>query len=290
MPARRRSFTPRLPLARCRRLAGAVERLVGAAAARVLSGQGRLRREDVREKATGDFVTAIDLRTEQRLRRELLELLPAAGWLGEETETLRADAELLWVVDPIDGTSNFAHGLPHFAVAVALLDRGEPLLAVVHCQPEDRCYVAIRGGGVRCGRRRLELPDRRIDAGAIVGCQWFRGQQDLRFLAALQSRGNRIRTFGSTVTQLVDVACGRLDANVQQQGKAWDIAAAGLLVEEAGGRFTDWAGERIFPLRDLASHAASGDGPGPDPHYPNVAAGPRAHRQIVQLLRRPSGA
>ena len=86
----------------------------------------------------------------------------------------------------------------------------------------------------------MKAPRGRFDDGAMIGCQWFRGQADMRFLVALQSRGARIRTLGSTVVQLCDCAAGRLDGNVQQQGRLWDFAAAGLIAQEAGLRFTTW--------------------------------------------------
>jgi myo-inositol-1(or 4)-monophosphatase len=199
--------------------------LVADMAARIGKAQRRLRPGDIRQKGVGDFVTAADVRAERRLRRELLRLLPAAGFLGEESDPAGLEHEFLWVVDPIDGTSNFARGLPHFAVSVALLQRGQPVLAAIHCQPEDATYTARLGAGAQRAGRRLRTPPGRLDDGAILGCQWFRGQQDLEFLQRLQGDGARIRTLGSTVTQLADVATGRLDGNVQEQGRIWDIAA-----------------------------------------------------------------
>lgn len=257
-----------------RRLAGRIRDIVTVVATDIRGARGRLRPGDVRRKGEGNFVTTVDIRAERKLRRQLLALRPDAGWLGEESEATALDRDLVWVVDPIDGTSNFARGLPHHAVAVALLWRGDPIVAVVHCEPEDAIYIAVRDGGCRRNGRRIEIAPVQLGDGAIVGCQWHRGQQQLDFLARLQRRGNRIRTLGSTVTQLADVAMGRLDANVQQQGRVWDFAAAGLLVEEAGGRFTDWAGRRIFPVRDLEVE-----------HTPSVAAGPAMHRQILAVLR-----
>jgi len=247
--------------------------LVKAAAQRIARAQGRLRPGDVRRKGVGDFVTRVDVECERILRRELTALLPDAGFLGEETDPRQVDRDWLWIVDPIDGTSNFARGLPHFAVSVALLHRRQPLLAVVHCAPEDALYTAVHRGGARRNGRRIAIPATTLDDGAIVGCQWHRGQQQLAFLARLQQRGNRIRTLGCTVTQLADVAMGRLDANVQEQGRSWDIAAAGLVVEEAGGRFTDWRGEPVFPFADLAIA-----------HTPTIAAGPSVHAALVGLL------
>lgn len=248
--------------------------LVAAAARRIARAQQRLRPADVRRKGVGDFVTRVDLACERALRRQLTALLPEAGFLGEESDGRHVDHDWLWVVDPVDGTSNYARGLPHFAVSVALLHRRRPLLAVVHCAPENALYSAVRGLGARRNGRRIRVPTRTLDDAAIVGCQWHRGQQQLAFLARLQRRGNRIRTFGCTVTQLMDVAMGRLDANVQQQGRSWDIAAAGLVLEEAGGRFTTWSGAPVFPFEDLAVG-----------HTPSVAAGPRIHAALLRLLR-----
>lgn len=256
-----------------RRVEPQVTAAVAAIASRLLPAQRRLRPGDVTRKGVGDFVTAIDVRSERRLRAWLQRALPEAGFLGEETDPADLGRDWLWVVDPIDGTSNYAHGLCHFAVAVALLHHGDPQLAVVHAFPEDARYVARRGAGATRNGRRIRIPRGRSDDGAILGCQWFRGQQDLQFLADLQRDGGRIRTLGSSVTQLVDVAMGRLDANVQQQGRIWDLAAAGLIVEEAGGRFTDWRGRRVLPFADLAVE-----------HTPTIAAPPRVHRRVLTLL------
>jgi len=251
---------------------------VGALAAEIADGiaraQRRLRPSDVTRKGVGDFVTAIDLRTERKLRRELRKLLPEAGFLGEETDPDLLDNDWLWIVDPIDGTSNYSRGLPQFAVSIALLYRGQPVLGVVHCQPEQGLFVAVHREGVWRNGRRVPAPRGRFDDGAIVGCQWFRGQADMSFLPALQSEGARIRTLGSTVVQLADCVMGRLDANVQQQGRLWDFAAAGLVCVEAGMKFTDWTGAPVFPVRDLrVGHTAT------------IAARPNVHRRILALLR-----
>ena len=256
------------------RLRGAFAAHGRGVAASIATAQRRLSPADVRRKGTGDFVTAIDLRAERRLRSLLARVMPEAGFLGEESAPSDLDLPWVWVVDPIDGTSNFARGLPHFAVSVALLWRGQPVLACVACAPEQAVYVAVHGRGAFRNGRRLRMPPGRLDDGAMIGCQWFRGQQDLAFVARLQRCGGRIRTLGSSVTQLADVATGRLDGNVQEQGRVWDIAAAGLVVEQAGGRFTDWSGRPVFPFHDLAvAHTAT------------VAASPGVHRRLLRLLK-----
>ena len=231
------------------------------------------RRGDVRRKGPGDFVTAVDLAAERWLRGRLADLVPGAGFLGEETPSSDLERGFVWCVDPIDGTSNYAHGLPQYAVAVALLERCRPVVASVWTAPEQALYAAARGLGATRNGRRLRIPAGRRDDAAIHGAQWFRGSEDLRFLGALQKHGARIRTFGSTVVQLMDVACGRLDANVQQQGRIWDLAAAGLVVEEAGGRFTDWGGKPVFPFPSLAVE-----------HTASLAAPANVHRQVLAAL------
>lgn len=273
MPRMAASRAPQSPAAKATALRRPLGALVAAAAGRIARARARLRPADVRRKAVGDFVTAIDLRTEAELRRGLRALLPDAGFLGEETAPAALDADWIWVVDPVDGTSNFARGLPHFAVSVALLHRGQPLLGAIHCAPEEALYTAVRGGGARRNGRAVRAGRARFDDGAMVGCQWFRGCADMTFLARLQSRGARIRTLGSSVTQLADVVMGRLDANVQQQGRIWDIAAAGLVACEAGLRFTDWSGAPVMPFADLRIG-----------HTATVAATPAVHRQVLALL------
>ena len=269
MPASERSAALRL----ARQLRAGVRDEVRAIAGTLAQAQRRIKPANVHRKGVGDFVTDFDVRAERRLERRLTALLPTAGFLGEESDPSALERDWIWVVDPIDGTSNFSRGLPHFAVSVALLWRGQPYLACIHCAPEEAVYEAIHGAGAWRNGRRLRMPAGRLDDGAIVGCQWFRGQQDLGFLAQLQQRGARIRTLGSTVTQLADVASGRLDGNVQEQGRIWDIAAAGLVVVEAGGRFSDWRGEAVFPFRDLQIG-----------HTATVAAPPRVHRGLLRLL------
>lgn len=259
---------------RANEVRAATAETVTTVARRIAAAQRRLRPADVRRKGVGDFVTKVDVSAERHLRRELGRIVPEAGFLGEETGATALDRDWIWVVDPIDGTSNFSRGLAHHAVSVALLWRGQPVLACLHCAPEDAAYAALhRGGAFRDGRR-LRTPRGSLDDAAIVGCQWHRGQQRFRFLARIQERGSRVRTFGCTVTQLTDVATGRLDANVQEQGRIWDIAAAGLLVQEAGGRFTDWRGEPVFPFARLdIGHTAT------------IAAPTAVHRALVECLR-----
>jgi myo-inositol-1(or 4)-monophosphatase len=260
---------------RLRRLAQTA-RTVARETGAFVAGKHRPDGLDMTRKGVGDFVTAVDLAAETRLRRQILAAWPDHGIVGEELPAHEPDAEFVWILDPIDGTSNFGRGHPIFAVSVACLHAGRPIAAAVHCLPEDVTYHAAKGCGARRGRRPLVLPPRRqgLSDAAILGLQWHRGRRSIRYLDALTATGTRVRNFGCTVTQLCDVATGRLDGNVQEQGKIWDFAAAALLVTEAGGRFTSWRGDDIFPLASLDW----------DRHYPSLAAAPAVHRQLCKIL------
>jgi myo-inositol-1(or 4)-monophosphatase len=261
-----------------RRLAPSLRELVGTVGRYVARAQRRLQARDVGDKGHGDPVTAVDLRAERRLRAQLLQWLPEAGFVGEESPAVGVDRAFVWVVDPLDGTSNFARGLPCFAVAVALLWRGQPVLAGVHTMPDDAVVHAIAGhGAFRNGRRlRLRPEAGRGDDRGIFGCQWFRrpGPAELEVVRRLQRRGARLRLLGSTVVQILDVATGRLDANIQAPGRLWDLAAALLVATEAGACCTDWHGRSIFPIVDWNL-----------PHRATLVAPKVLHRTLLAAMR-----
>lgn len=243
------------------------------AAAVAVNGARRPRDRARTRKAPGDFVTPVDLRCEGLLRRHLLAALPVAGFLGEETGCLGLDRDYVWVVDPIDGTSNYANGISQWAVAVALLHHRRPTMAVIWAEPEAAIYTAIRGQGAHRNGRRLPRPTPTWDDGSVVGCQWPAGHAGF-VLDAIQAEGARVRNFGSTVLQILDVACGRLDANIQAQGRIWDLAAPSLVLEEVGGAILEWNGRRVFPSQQLDAE-----------HRTSLAAMPKVHRKVRQRMR-----
>ena len=259
---------------RLERTARRAAQAIGALIVRRRSGLGRIAAQ---RKGEGDFVTGVDVAAERRLRRLLLAEHPDHGFLGEESGATALDAPYVWVVDPIDGTSNYLHGLAHYGVSIACLHEGMPIAAAIHAMPDDVVYSAAAGLGARRGRGRLQLARTHLDDNAVLGMQWLRGVCELPWLPRLLGTGARVRVQGSTVTQLCDVAAGRLDGNVQEQGHVWDIAAASLIVIEAGGRFTCWNGAPILPFATLSAAE----------HYPSLAAPPGVHEQLVDLLRRP---
>lgn len=225
----------------------------------------------------GDPVTDLDLAGEHRLRQRIARRWPGHGFIGEETGLSDVDRAHVWIVDPIDGTANFAAGLSPWGVSIACLRDGMPVAGAVYVFPEDVTVVARRGSGTHVGRRRIRIPAAaRLDANSVIGVQWFRGATRLPFLPGVLGTGTRVRVFGSTVVQLCDVARGRLQANVQEQGKLWDIAAAGLIVQEAGGNFARFDGRPIFPFSAAQL----------DQDHSSVAGPPGVYRQLIRLLGR----
>jgi myo-inositol-1(or 4)-monophosphatase len=208
-----------------------------------------------------DLVTETDLAVEAMLRKSLGGLLPEAGFLGEEGSAGEGLDGLKWVVDPVDGTTNFAHGLPFVATSVALCRDGEPLLGVVNLPLLGELYAASRGGGAtrNGGTIRVSATNNLIEALVATG---FPYRID-RYMDAVLGQLSRalpatqgVRRPGAAALDLAYVACGRYEGFFEFALNPWDTAAGVLLVEEAGGRVGRMAGGpyRIGDADVLASN------------------------------------
>jgi myo-inositol-1(or 4)-monophosphatase len=201
-----------------------------------------------------DLVTEFDRRSEAYVRAEIARRFPDHAWLGEESGAAAGPASLAagvpehrWIVDPLDGTTNFAHGYPFFAVSIALETRGERTLGVVYDPLRDECFAAARGrgawlNGVPIRVSNVGTLDRALAATGFPYDVHERPEDTLAVFAPFLSRVQGIRRDGSAALNLAYVACGRFDVFWEAKLHAWDVAAAALLVEEAGGRVTDFAG------------------------------------------------
>jgi len=195
----------------------------------------------VSTKGAGDFVTRADLRAEELIRAELAEARPSYGWLGEETGASPGkDPTRRWIVDPLDGTSNYLHGLPHWAVSIALEHKGEVVAAVVFDPAKDELFVAEKGAGAWMNDRRMRVSGRKrmIEMLFATGLP-YGGRADLpdtlRDLARLLPACAGVRRWGTAALDLAYVAAGRYDGFWERGLNAWDTAAGLLLVREAGG-------------------------------------------------------
>jgi myo-inositol-1(or 4)-monophosphatase len=206
---------------------------------------GEVERLQVSLKGPGNFVTAADRRAEEVLRTELAKARPGYGFLGEEGGRVEGtDQTHCWIVDPLDGTTNFLHGIPQFAIAIALAREGTIVAGLVYNPASDELYTAERGKGAFMNDRRLRVAARRRLDDAVVACGLpHRGRGDLtqfrNEIAAVQSQVCGLRRFGSATLDLAWVAAGRLDGYWERNLSPWDMAAGLLLVREAGGFVTD---------------------------------------------------
>lgn len=236
---------------------------------------GEVENLQVSLKGPADFVSNADKRAEQIVFEELRKARPTYSFLGEEgTEVKGTDGQHRWIVDPLDGTTNFLHGVPMFAVAIAL-ERGDEIVASVIYNPVmDELYTAEKGGGAWLNdRKRLRVAGRRhlADALLVTGIN-SRGRPEdlhqLKQLAHVTPAVSGIRRTGSASTDLAWVASGRFDAYWEAGLAPWDVAPGLLLVKEAGGTVSDQAGK-----------------PGPI-WTGNVLAGNETiHGQLVKLLQ-----
>jgi myo-inositol-1(or 4)-monophosphatase len=202
---------------------------------------GEVENLQVSAKGPGDFVSRADTKAETTIREELTEARPNYGWLGEETGgEAGKDPTRRWIVDPLDGTTNYLHGIPHWAVSIALEHKGEIVAAVVYDAAKDEMFVAEKGSGAYLNDRRIRVSGRRDMITMIFGTGIpFGGSPllplTLKDMARLTPRTAGIRRLGVASLDLAYVAAGRLDGFWERNLNAWDIAAGLLLVREAGG-------------------------------------------------------
>ena len=195
----------------------------------------------VSAKGPGDFVTKADREAERIIKEDLMGGRPTYGWLGEETgETEGADPTRRWIVDPLDGTTNFLHGLPHWAVSIALEHKGEIVAGVVFDAAKDEMYVAEKGAGAWMNESRIRVSGRRAMTDAVFATGVPYGAKrtlpaTLQDLARLMPACAGVRRWGAASLDLAYVAAGRYDGYWERELNAWDIAAGILLVREAGG-------------------------------------------------------
>jgi myo-inositol-1(or 4)-monophosphatase len=235
---------------------------------------GEIEHLQVSRKGPANFVSAADRRAEQTVRQELAKARPGYGFLGEEGGFVEGpDKTHTWIVDPLDGTTNFLHGIPHFAISIAL-QRGDAIVAgLVYNPVSDELFTAERGKGAFLNDQRLRVAARQQILDAVVCCPLpHRGRGDHALwnkeLVAIEPHVAGLRRFGAASLDFAWVAAGRLDGYWERELSPWDMAAGLLLVREAGGYVTDLDG---------------GDAMLSKGHL--VAGNETMHRELLRLLK-----
>lgn len=192
-------------------------------------------------KGAGDFVSRADLNAEKTLKEELMGARPTYGWLAEEGgEQAGQDPTRRWIVDPLDGTTNFLHGLPHWAISIALEHKGQIVAGVVFDPAKDEMFFAEKGAGAWMNESRLRVSGRsRMSESIFATGVPFGGRSDLpatlQDIARLLPVCAGVRQWGAASLDLAFVAAGRYDGFWERRLNAWDLAAGMVIVKEAGG-------------------------------------------------------
>ena len=220
-------------------------------------------RARVEHKGLHDLVSYVDQETERRLVAGLRELLPEAGFITEEG-TAGPDAEnaeFTWIIDPLDGTTNFVHGLPVYSISVALLHGAELAVGVVHEVNRDESFRAVRGGGAFCNDQPIRVTDVAGLHSSLIATgfpykDFGKMGSYLQILGAFMSRSHGVRRLGSAAVDLAYVAAGRCEGFFEFNLNSYDVAAGILLVREAGGRVTQFLtdGDPLFGREVVASN------------------------------------
>ncbi|KPV40469.1 inositol monophosphatase [Thiohalorhabdus denitrificans] len=233
----------------------------------------RLDELTVDTKGPHDFVTQVDRAAEETIVNALHKAYPDHAIVGEEGGVHREGSRYRWIIDPLDGTTNFLQGLPHFAVSIALEEDGKLDQAVIYDPVKNDLFVASRGAGAQLNERRIRMPERKGLDGTVLATGFPFKYPELMeayldTFRAYVRHTSGIRRWGSAALDLAYTACGRYDGFWEFKLNPWDMAAGALIVREAGGIVTDFeGGDDFFTSGNI------------------LAASPRVHRPMLAELK-----
>ena len=228
----------------------------------------------VSTKGRNDFVSEVDKNAEKEIIKIIRRAYPSHGFLAEESGSHEGDEESVWIIDPLDGTTNFLHGFPQFAVSIALKQKGRLEHAVIYDPLRQEIFSASRGSGAQLNDRRIRVSQAKGLEGSLLGTGFPFRQMDhlnnyIEILKSIIPQAAGVRRPGSAALDLAYVAAGRLDGFWEFGLKPWDLAAGALLVQEAGGILSDFEGGSEF--------MRTGD---------IVAGNPKVMKAILQAIHR----
>ncbi|KMT64713.1 inositol-1-monophosphatase [Catenovulum maritimum] len=214
----------------------------------IARGFSELDRITISNKTDNDFVTNIDNEAEAAIIATIRQSYPNHSFIGEEGgHQPGEDKDFVWVIDPLDGTTNFARGVPHFAVSIALQVKGKTEVAVIYDPIRDELFTAVKGAGAQLNEFKIRAANKKEMTGTLLATGFpFKAKQHfdayMGTFGAMFKLGGDIRRAGSAALDLAYVAAGRIDVYWELGLKPWDIAAGDLIVREAGGMMTDFVG------------------------------------------------
>jgi myo-inositol-1(or 4)-monophosphatase len=197
--------------------------------------------------SSSNLVSYVDKESEERIVHRLSQLLPGAGFIGEEGTDREGTNEYQWIIDPLDGTTNYLHGLPLFAISIGLLRNGTTVLGVVYDVSHRECFHAIEGAQAKCNGSEIRIsPVRYLEESLLAtGFPYYHTEKKEDYLEIIKvflEQTHGIRRLGSAAIDLAYVACGRLEGFFEYNLHAWDVAGGSFIVQQAGGSVSDFKG------------------------------------------------
>lgn len=223
---------------------------------------GKIKNENVLTKGLHNYVTYVDKTSEEMIVKGLKQILPQAGFIAEEGTEGENGGQYRWVIDPLDGTTNFIHGLPPYAISIALMDGEEVVVGVVYEVVGNECFYAWKGSKAYLNGNEIQVTmvdsvNQSLIATGFPYYDFHKVQPFLETLDYFFKHSHGVRRIGSAATDLAYVACGRFEAFYEYSLSPWDVAAGALIVQQAGGKVSDFSGEKnyIFGKEIIATNA-----------------------------------
>jgi myo-inositol-1(or 4)-monophosphatase len=208
-------------------------------------------KSSVQSKGLHDFVSYVDKQSEQHIVSALGELLPKSGFIAEEGTGSKSTTGINWIIDPLDGTTNFVHGIPLFSVSIALMDENEVVLGVVYEINLDECFYAHKKSHAFLNDKKIDVSNAANLSNSLLATgfpysDYSRLEKYLDFLKYLLQNTHGVRRLGTAAVDLAYTACGRFDGFYEYGLNSWDVAAGAFIVQQAGGRVTDFSGNNNY--------------------------------------------
>jgi myo-inositol-1(or 4)-monophosphatase len=203
------------------------------------------------KNTSNNLVSYVDKESEKIIVKALSKMLPGSGFLAEEGTSSEGANEYRWIIDPLDGTTNFTHGLPPYAISIGLAKKDKMVLGVVHEVSRSECFSAIEGGEASCNGKQIHVANTKSlnESLLATGFPYYHFDKREEYLSIIKTfleLTHGVRRMGSAATDLAYVACGRMDGFFEYNLNPWDVAAGSLIVQRAGGMASDFKGQDNF--------------------------------------------
>lgn len=213
--------------------------------------RAKLNESGIEIKGKNDFVTYVDKNSEKQIIKGLISILPNSGFFAEENTNTSKGEVYNWVIDPIDGTTNFIHGLSPHAISIALLENSNLVVGVVYEVGMNECFYAWKGGGAYCNGKQIFVSTTKNVEKSLIAIGFPYNDYSImdkfiQTMVFLMKNSHGLRRLGSAATDLAYVAAGRFEAFYEYGLKPWDVAAGAIIVQEAGGTVCDFSGNNNF--------------------------------------------